>query len=88
MRDHIREKDLEQALDVSAGEVTVDVADDGTATITIKRDHLDQLLATGNHWTCRTDDDIERAAAAGYRDGKRDAQREHEAGLKQKTVAS
>lgn len=44
MRDPIRELDLERAIDVRGG-VCVDVADDGTATITLHPGHLDRLLA-------------------------------------------
>lgn len=57
MRDPIREKDLADAC--GDHDVVVDVADDGTATVTIRRDALDRLVGDG----------YMRGYDAGYRSG-------------------
>jgi len=73
MRDPIREADIERRIGITAGEVAVDVADDGTATVTLKHDHLDRLAQdpVGVHDECGEYDldDIADAHAEGYRDG-------------------
>lgn len=71
MRDHLREQDIERRLGLTAGEVLVDVAEDGTATVTMKRDYLDRIQWE-NHSACGEYDldDIQDARAEGYLDGR------------------
>lgn len=73
MRDPIREKDIEQA--TGAALVEVDVADNGIAVVTIKRDDLDLLLDGNNraHWGCRTDEDCQEAFDRGVDAGRKSA---------------
>lgn len=72
MRDHLRELDLERALDVRGG-VQVDVVDDGTATVTLGRDLLDRLLVIEDrhHHDCATEDDVATAYHGGLETGRR-----------------
>ena len=71
MRDHLREQDIERRLGITAGEVRVIVADDGTTTVTLKRDHLDRIQWE-NHSACGEYDldDLHDARAEGYLDGR------------------
>lgn len=67
MRDPIREADIERAS--GAAQVEVDVADNGIAVVTIRRDDLDRLVAHD-----RYDDGFERGYTNDYGDGRADAQ--------------
>lgn len=79
MRDHIRERDLEQLVDSKDGHIRVDVDNRGIATVTIRRDLLDELADSEHqcdHSDCADSFEMEIAYEDGVEAGRQSVIRE------------